>query len=981
VEQTRRFPRLIAIAAALALSLLFAGPARAGMYQAYECYPSASPNAMDALYSETDGDFAATDTSCPGSSDYVGTSSSSSKPIGSGRNARWHLYAPSGTTILPGSYAYANIRESGGLKGTLYAVPAGSGSSDPYWSDGSGGDTGGSFHKFTLQYTKPTYSQVLFELRCASSSSCAASSYLRLNRMVVRLSDTAAPAINSFAGPFDGAFHGGTQTVTYAGHDDGSGIRRAEVKVNGAVAPSVTYADCAISSGNLAQRLAPCAHDRNGSIGILPSALQDGENKVELCVHDFENLTSNENVTCSGERTLLYDGSPPSNPEGLTVADGDGWHTQNGFDLSWRNEGQGAAAPLARAKYRVSGPGGYDSGVLFGPAGDIDHLDDIKVPAPGDYVIKVWLEDAAGNSDPANSESVHLRFDDVAPPVATAAAPRGWISRAELPYTQTWAAIPSGGSPASGIKGYAVLLDESSSGDPCLSTTTCTDAETNFKGATSNSMRVQSLTEGLHWVHVAAVSGAGLKSEVSTVQLKVDKTNPESALHGVPEGWINQAVALSVSATDGLSGMSGTAGDDGRPGTAIRVDGGSGQFAGSPTDVTAGISAEGDHTVRFWAIDLAGNANDGQPVSQPGDNEPGSAHVRIDRTAPSVAFANSQDPEDLELIRAPVADQLSGVRDGEIAFRRAGSSDAYVGMATVLREGRLESRFPSDSQPEGAYEFKATARDAAGNSQTTGSRQNGQAMILTNPIKLPTALRATWDSPAAHAICRLRRSHNPRLRRRYRAAYRRCIRNRTLAQTHSTVGYGAPASVQGTLTDGGGTALGSQPVRIVEQFDAGATVPDRTTTVQTDSAGHFGASLAPGPSRTVIARFDGTKTYAAAQAGQIRENVLTQVTFTASPSRIHNGQTVQFSGAVGMRDAAPPSDGKLLEIQFYDTLRRKWRVVELTESRPDGSFAASYRFRTITIAQRFKFRAFARRQSEWPYAAAASPARRITVYP
>ena len=49
--------------------------------------------------------------------------------------------------------------------------------------------------------------------------------------------------------------------------------------------------------------------------------------------------------------------------------------------------------------------------------------------------------------------------------------------------------------------------------------------------------------------------------------------------------------------------------------------------------------------------------------------------VMVDNTAPELAFANAEDREDPELIRAAATDRHSGVGSGTIAYRPAGRGD------------------------------------------------------------------------------------------------------------------------------------------------------------------------------------------------------------------------------------------------------------------------------------------------------------------
>src|SRR5581483_11265875 len=290
---------------------------------------------------------------------------------------------------------------------------------------------------------------------------------------------------------------------------------------------------------------------------------------------------------------------------------------------------------------------------------------------------------------------------------------------------------------------------------------------------------VSGLPEGSSWVHVAAVSGSGVRSSaVAHAELRVDLTDPETRIEGVPSGWTRNPVTVVASASDALSGMQPQPGDDGAPPVAN---------PGNEASVT--ISADGDHLVRAWARDLAGNSASTHPVL---------ARARVDATAPRLAFANSQDPSDPELIRAPVSDPLSGVAGGEIAYRRQGATQ-WTPLATELRQGEL----------------RATALDAAGNEAETTSREDGAPMTLEVPLKIATTLRAGLG-PGARRL---------------------------------TIGYDRASRVAGRLVDPAGAPVAGQELTVSERFASGALDLEREHTITTGEDGTFRLGLLPGPNR------------------------------------------------------------------------------------------------------------------------------------
>jgi len=343
--------------------------------------------------------------------------------------------------------------------------------------------------------------------------------------------------------------------------------------------------------------------------------------------------------------------------------------------------------------------------------------------------------------------------------------------------------------PLAGIRGYAFAVDNSPNGFPCAGPDRCGDAETTLRGGIdADTATLAELPEGSSYLHAVAVSGSGMRStSTAHAVLHVDKTDPVTTLSGAPSGWTNQAVLLNARAVDAGSGMT-RIGNGPQPYTAIRIDGGAAAI-GLGEAVTANVIAEGAHPVEYFARDAAGNVNDGSGQNGIANHSPRSAWVRIDRAPPTVAFANSQDPHDPDLVRVRVSDPLSGpdLTRGQIGVRVAGSGDRFEPLAPEPPgEGELRARWDSDAHSKIEYEFRAIGYDAAGNRAVATRRRDGTAMILANPLKATTALGSSF--------------RHGRMRR--------------------TVRYGRRLLVHGRLTTGLDTPLANAPVRILERFAA-----------------------------------------------------------------------------------------------------------------------------------------------------------------
>jgi hypothetical protein len=622
----------------------------------------------------------------------------------------------------------------------------------------------------------------------------------------------------------------------------------------------------------------------------------------------------------------------PPGPTGLTVVGGEEtWHSSEKFELEWANPP--AANPVLTAThYRLRDPQG--NAILSDRLKPATLGIAVSVTAsPGIYSAEVWFEDAAGAQGPA--ATAQLRFDEVPPGAVQVETPPAWIGRAGFPL-RVRLGHPAGTPPISGIRGYAVAIDADPDGAPCAAPDRCAVAETTLHGGIDDDeLRIGALAEGSSHLHAVAVSGSGMRSaSAGQALLRVDLTDPVTRLSGAPAGWTNRPVALVADSSDAGSGMT-RAGDGPAPFTAIRVDGGMPTIAPGPA-ARATLIEEGIHRVAYYARDAAGNADDGALVNGVANRPPRATVVRIDRTPPAIAFANSQDPRDPELLRAPIGDALSGPDPsrGWIGVRAAGSRERFAPLpALPAGKGELRARWDSDSYPMGRYEFRATGFDAAGNPATTSRRANGAPIALSNPLKATTLLIGSF------ADRRLRR----------------------------TVPYGRGIDVGGRLTTGIRSPLGGVPVRVVERFAAGARPAMRVSTVMTGANGAYSLRLMPGPSREVTATFAGNRNLSRSSSATLNLAVRGAVRLRASSAVARvGGAPLVFRGAAGPPEEIPPG-GLPVQLQFR-LAGRPWSEFRTVQTEWRGRFRYAYRFSDDdSRGARFQFRAYVPAHENWPY--------------
>lgn len=430
------------------------------------------------------------------------------------------------------------------------------------------------------------------------------------------------------------------------------------------------------------------------------------------------------------------------------------------------------------------------------------------------------------------------------------------------------------------------------------------------------------LPEGITEAKVVTISGAGVRSQARSVSFAVDATVPAVSLQGLPAGWSNAPVKLAASSRDDLSGMTAT-GPTG-PFTAIAVDGGSPVTAPGPAASTW-VRGSGVHTVHFYGRDAAGNVGDGGPGVPP----PQSATVRIDEEPPRVQFAPAQDPADPERIEAFVSDPLSGpsAGRGSIAFRRAGTRARFETLPTRVETGRLVARWDSDSYPAGKYEFLATGFDVAGNSADGAGRARGGRMVLVNPLKAQVTLRSRLTG----------------------------------------------LRLGGSLRRASGGPLAGQTIAVSETFAEGADRRQRTTLTRTGPDGSFSLRLKPGPSRSIVAGFDGSRVFSRASGPVADLTAAAPVRFHASAaSAAIGGRPVIFAGTIGHTGAAKAVAGLPVELQFRYP-GAGWSDFRTVEADSRGRFRYAYRFSDDdSRGVRFRFRAYVKGREGWPYGPSAS---------
>jgi hypothetical protein len=198
-----------------------------------------------------------------------------------------------------------------------------------------------------------------------------------------------------------GAWVRGNQSFDYDATDN-VGVKGASALVGGTVRGSQPRG-CTYS-----QRI-PCPSGP-GTLEVDTADVPEGSQLLTVVAEDAAG-----NRAESPAVTARIDNAAPGAVT-LGVGGGEAWRNGNDFDVAWVNPAEPDRAPITAAHYRLCRAGTEDC-VGGSPTGaGIAAVENLAVPSPGEWALRLWREDAAGNQQAANaSEPVRLRFDPEPP--------------------------------------------------------------------------------------------------------------------------------------------------------------------------------------------------------------------------------------------------------------------------------------------------------------------------------------------------------------------------------------------------------------------------------------------------------------------------------------------------------------------------------------------------------------------------------------
>jgi hypothetical protein len=306
------------------------------------------------------------------------------------------------------------------------------------------------------------FNRFVFELMCVRAARCDTSgnNAADLNGIVFIMSDDSDSRpefTRTDASLLAGRWVKGSQDVTFSVADAGSGIRQERLYVDSSELWSLDHGpECNTaftpSNGEWARSYSPCPTGGpwNRSISINTAAFKDGSTHVvQACTQDFaqfQGVSGTGGSTCTA-RTIATDNTAPAAPGGLSVVTPNParYLSQVGAQFSLPpNEG----SPITKAYYNVVDAAGN----VVTPAQEVDQVNPTAIQTingpgkPGDYRLRVWLQDEVGFVGPAATVAIpHDTTPPAAPQNLSVVAPK--TPKKDAGFDMTWHNLNDSGSP------------------------------------------------------------------------------------------------------------------------------------------------------------------------------------------------------------------------------------------------------------------------------------------------------------------------------------------------------------------------------------------------------------------------------------------------------------------------------------------------------------------------------------------------------
>lgn len=931
-----------------------------------------------------------TDCNGPGMRLTVPSSNQDSWPVDG--NSWWQMDAPAGTRILSwNGWARRWGKQSKDGQWWIPTMMAGGAgvdlgtTLDPDISDNAGGTCSNYNQKwFTHANNEVGFTWIRMGLTAKDKAITCGNAHrtfgIEIQTIIIR--DDVNPGIDLPSGAIaSGGWKKGNVTAHVNGKDTGGGLRLIEYSIDGG-GPQGGWGPqfCNGSPGAYKNRI-PCPGNQWYDYSINTASLTDGSHQIRAVGTEATGSQFSSNPV-----TFNVDNNSPSSPQNVAEQGGDGWKSQNDFNLTWTNPNQGNGSPIGKVKYQI------DSGAVQEKSvGDLWNLSNIQLATDGSHQIKVWLEDAAGNQSAGTAAVETVKLDRDVPGEATPVALNGWLNKEELKTELVkWNPPWNKNDLESLIDGYAVKFTQDPQNDD--------PGQVKTHPAEPREISPAQLTDGNWWLITRPISGSGLVGSKAVIPepIKIDTFAPSLKVDDAPgDAWVKGTANVKLSASDALSGI-----DPSQEGSGLvyQIDGGT-KLAAEGSAASLGLSDTGEHTVVAYAQDVAGNKSDEKALK-----------VKVDNLAPQLKYKAKKDPADPTAKFFLATDAHSGVKGGTVYYSVDGGKYKPLPTEYDGKSSELVAHVDDDNLPEGAtVTYMAKAQDNAGNESAVDFDEYGYPITDKTPIKEKTTFEMSgtglvFEVPGSGKA--LKRA-TYKVKKKGKIKRKKCKfvvqddvevricgkkvttvnrRGMTFAKT-AIVSYASEAYVRGTLYDASGKGIANAPVQIAtsrRRLDAQERVYQILSEVKTDSQGEFRYKLPAGPSRLVKAIFAGTKTLRRAESEPILLQVKGRITANLKKALIKNGQKVTVYGKISyLGEALPSFPGKKLSFQWFDPRRGGggvWRPIKEFHTR-SAKYKVTYKFRFISVRSKVKLRIYMSDDPGWSYESVASKAVTVTVLP
>jgi hypothetical protein len=352
-------------AAVVAVLVVWAIPqsAVAGSYTVAQCSPGVNSDFPDAGFTASTTHYrplADCGPNAPGLQIRHGLDAGDTGTV-RGAFGAWVWQAPAGTFITGGS-TLSRLSTDAGHHGFV-AVSADSGQSVAYQTQNdnighTAGPPGGNwrFLVVRLECTAPNDGN-----RCVGAGSGALAA---IKQVRITLADVSPPAVSIGGSMFAGGVLRGPQTIDVSAGDQGAGLQRVVVSVNGQDAGGDDLSgSCNPLPGNLTARMAPCPSglSKTYTFDTAKAPFQQGVNSISVCAYDYFQ-TQSPNSDCESREVVVDNLCPGSGIGGgarVTAGFGNG---QTVRTLSFRKKAlirgrlfDQAGSPVAGATVCITG--------------------------------------------------------------------------------------------------------------------------------------------------------------------------------------------------------------------------------------------------------------------------------------------------------------------------------------------------------------------------------------------------------------------------------------------------------------------------------------------------------------------------------------------------------------------------------------------------------------------------------------------------